>query len=380
MKAFHCTACESLVYFENVQCLKCGNALAYLPDRFIMAALGQGADGLWRQIGAEDRDPAYKLCANYTNQNVCNWAISEDDPESLCRSCRLTRIIPNLTPSNHASWYRLESAKRRLIYSLLSLRLPVQRKDNVTPEGVAFSFLEDSQQPNGDSRRVLTGHDNGLITINIDEADDLKREQQRLKQNEPYRTILGHFRHEIGHYYWDRLIAGSSEIEAFRDRFGDERDDYNDALVRHYKDGPPANWEAHFVSAYASAHPWEDWAESWAHFMLIVDALETAGSVGVSITPRRAHDPEMTDVAESVQLVVDSFDRMMEQWLPLTYLLNNLSRGLGLADSYPFVLSAPVVEKLRFVHDTVVKGTLPLPQAESVPANEPDENAYRRTA
>jgi hypothetical protein len=380
MKAFHCTACESLVYFENVRCLKCGNSLAYLPDRSIIAALTQGADGLWRQVGAEDRDPAYRLCANYTNQNVCNWAVPEIDPDVLCRSCRLTHIIPNLTPSNHARWYRLESAKRRLVYSLLTLRLPLQRKDDATPEGVAFSFLEDSKQPNGDGRRVLTGHDNGLITINIDEADDLKREQQRLQQNEPYRTILGHFRHEIGHYYWDRLIAGSPDIEDFRSRFGDERDDYNDALARHYREGPPPEWEAHFVSAYASTHPWEDWAESWAHFMLIVDALETAGSIGVSITPRRSHDPVLTEVPESVQFVVDSFDRMMEQWLPLTYLLNNLSRGLGLGDSYPFVLSAAVVEKLRFVHDTVVKGGMTIAGAATVPSNDPDQDAYRRTA
>jgi hypothetical protein len=364
MKTFHCTTCQNLLFFENVQCLKCGDSLAYLPDRAIMAALRQETDGLWRSTGVDGRKGAYRLCANYSNQNVCNWAVPQSETEQLCRSCRLTRVIPNLTQSNRARWYRLESAKRRLVYSLLSLRLPLESKDSATSVGVSFSFLEDSKQPNGDGQRVLTGHDNGLITINIDEADDIKRERQRLQQNEPYRTVLGHFRHEIGHYYWDRLIAGTPAIDAFRARFGDERADYNAALSRHYAEGPPANWESEYVSAYATTHPWEDWAESWAHFMHIVDALETAGAVGVSLVPHRSDEPVLIDAAQSVQSVVDSFDRMIEQWLPLTYMLNNLSRGLGLADSYPFVLSATVVEKLRFVHDTVVSSATPMPDIE----------------
>jgi len=363
MKTFHCTNCQNLLFFENVRCLQCGETLAYLPDRASISALRQDADGLWRLSARDQRESLYKLCINYSNENVCNWALPHDDPQELCLSCRLTRVIPQLTPENKASWYRLETAKRRLSYCLLARRLPLEPQNPSTPRGVSFAFLADSKGPNGDRGRVLTGHDNGLITINIAEADDIWREQQRLQQNEPYRTLLGHFRHEIGHYYWDRLIAGTPRLEAFRARFGDERADYNNALARHYESGPPADWAENFVSGYATAHPWEDWAESWAHFMHIVDALETAGALGVSLTPRRADEPVLQGSAESVDSVVESFDRMIERWLPLTYMLNNLSRGLGLPDSYPFVLSPSVLEKLRFVRDTVVESATPVGRA-----------------
>jgi hypothetical protein len=199
---------------------------------------------------------------------------------------------------------------------------------------------------------VLTGHDNGLITVNIAEADDVLREQQRTQQREPYRTLLGHFRHEIGHYYWDRLIQNSASLEAFREKFGDERADYQAALNRHYEQGPPEHWEREFISAYATTHPWEDWAESWAHSLHMIDALETARATGVMLRPRHAEEPKLATPADPLQPGAD-FDRMVDEWMALTYILNNLNRGLGLADSYPFVLSAPVIEKLRFVHDTM---------------------------
>jgi hypothetical protein len=47
------------------------------------------------------------------------------------------------------------------------------------------------------------------------------------------------------------------------------------------------------------------------------------------------------------------FDRILQNWLPLTYALNELNRGMGLPDLYPFVLSAPAIEKLRFVHEVL---------------------------
>jgi hypothetical protein len=358
MKTFHCDECQNLVFFENNRCLNCGHALAYLPDQTTMAAVPQNSDGVWRPKAAADSDQSYRLCANYQSQHVCNWAVPQSDPESLCQSCRLTHVIPDLSRTGQEVWYRLEVAKRRLIYGLLSLHLPLSKQDANTPAGVSFSFLENAQGPNGDSGRVLTGHNNGIITINIEEVDDIKREQQRLQHKEPYRTLLGHFRHEIGHYYWDRLIAGTAALEAFRAKFGDEREDYAAALQRHYSAGPPADWADRFISAYATCHPWEDWAESWAHFMHITDSLETAGAIGLSLTPRRPDEPTFTARADIAQSVVTNFDRMIEEWLPLSYVLNNLNRGLGLADSYPFVLSPPAIDKLRFVHDTVVKAGL----------------------
>jgi hypothetical protein len=359
VQTFHCTHCQNLVFFENVRCLSCGHSLAYLPDQNCVAALAQDQDGRWRLADANSGDPtysdrAYKLCSNYTEHDVCNWATTIADPETLCQSCRLTQVIPDLgKPGNQAAWYRLETAKRRLIYTLLRFKLPLVGKSEETPGGLSFEFLNDTTKPNGDRSRVMTGHDNGVITINVAEAYDVYREQQRTQQNEPYRTLLGHFRHEIGHYYWDQLIQNSPRIEEFRATFGDERADYQAALNKHYENGPPANWEQEFISAYASSHPWEDWAESWAHVLHMSDALETAQSVGLQIKPRRADEPSLSRLSKPPVPGNSAFDQMIQAWLSLTYVLNNLTRGLGLPDSYPFVLSTRVIDKLRFVFATM---------------------------
>jgi hypothetical protein len=356
MKTFHCTHCQNLIFFENIRCLSCDHALAFLPDQGVMAALVQNPAGSWITEGSGAQGRTYRLCANYDRENVCNWAVPTQDPQALCQSCRLSRVIPDLTkPANRTAWFRLELAKRRLMYTLLALQLPLVRKTVDTDAGLAFEFLEDPTPGSnqGDARRVLTGHDNGLITVNIAEADDVHRERQRTQQHEPYRTLLGHFRHEIGHYYWDRLIAGGPRLEAFRARFGDERADYQAALQTHYQNGPPEHWELTHISAYATTHPWEDWAESWAHFLHMADALETAGAAGLTLKPKRADEPAMRAAPDPLNPQNEDFDRMVETWLPLTYILNNLNRGLGLPDGYPFLLTAPVIEKLRFIHDTI---------------------------
>jgi hypothetical protein len=354
MQTFHCTHCQNLVFFENVQCLNCQNTLAYLVDQDRMAALEKDANGLWHAMGVSGEQRAYRLCANYVQHNVCNWAVAADQEAQLCESCQLTKVIPDMSiAANKAAWYRLEVAKRRMVYTLLKLQLPVEPRRADGSGGLAFEFLEDITTSNGDKNRVLTGHDNGVITINIAEADDVLRETQRREQNEPYRTLLGHCRHEIGHYYWDLLIPAGPRLEGFRAMFGDERADYAEALKEHYEKGPPAQWEEKFVSAYASTHPWEDWAESWAHYLHMTDALETAHSTGLSLRPLRRDEPSMSTPAHPLRGGGQSFEQMMAAWLPLTYALNNLNRGLGRADSYPFVLSPAVIEKLRFVHETI---------------------------
>jgi hypothetical protein len=362
MKIFHCDHCEQLVFFENSQCLGCGHALAYLPDLESIASLEVGGDGLWRSPAPETNGRAYRLCENYSRENVCNWAIPADDPHSLCSSCRLTHVIPDLTvPGNKEAWAKLEIAKRRLTYALLKLDLPLLNKHDDPENGLAFEFLADPPPSSADgagangeadeAKPVLTGHANGLITINIAEADDVERERRRLAMHEPYRTLLGHFRHEIGHYYWDRLIRDSDRLAAFRDLFGDEQADYGAALKRHYSEGPAPDWQSRCISAYASVHPWEDWAESWAHYLHMVDSVETAAVCGLSMRPKRAGQPSMNVNKQSLK----QFDRMIDAWYALTYLLNNLNRGLGLPDGYPFVLSSPVVQKLRFIHDVVAE-------------------------
>jgi len=355
VKTFHCTACQALVFFENTQCLTCGRALAFAADRMAMVALSPDDGGLWKPVEEPDSTTtAYRLCANYREHAVCNWLVAAESPDSLCRACSLTQTIPNLDlPESQIAWAKLETAKRRLVYALLSLDLPLVSKRVDPISGLEFQFLGDMVTVNGDRSRVLTGHDNGLITINIAEADDVYREGQRQRQHEPYRTLLGHFRHEIGHYYWDRLIAGSGRVDDFRRLFGDEREDYGAAVKRHYEEGAPANWADSYISAYSTTHPWEDWAETWAHVMHMVDALETAHAVGLSVQPRTSGEPVLKIPAKPPQSRVSDFDQLVREWSSLTYVLNNLTRGLGLADAYPFVLSGPVVEKLRFVAKTM---------------------------
>lgn len=323
-----------------------------------MLTLEPSNDGTWVAVdGGVTSTAAYRLCTNYRDHAVCNWALAANDPDSLCRACALTQTIPSLSlEETRLAWGKLESAKRRLIYSILSLRLPLSSRWQDPERGLQFKFLQDSTAPNGDLSRVLTGHDNGVITINIAEADEVYRETQRQRHNEPYRTLLGHFRHEVGHYYWDQLVANGSRLETFRDLFGDERHDYSLALKKHYDEGAPSDWEAHFISAYASTHPWEDWAECWAHVMHMVDALDTALAVGLSVKPRRRDEPVLPIAATRPQDRVDDFDQLWREWTSLTYVLNNLTRGLGLPDAYPFVASDRVIEKLRFVSNTMTQG------------------------
>ena len=350
MRIFHCDHCENLVFFENTHCLGCGRVLAFLPDLMEIGSLDPAGGGTWQSPYSSAGGRTYRLCANYSGAQVCNWAVDAGRDDALCAACQLTTTIPDLTVAGHQSaWYKLEVAKRRLVYTLLSLRLPIEPRSR-DPRGLAFEFLAGSaewQPP------IMTGHSGGVITIALAEADDAERERRRKALGEPYRTLLGHVRHESGHYYWTRLIEGTDRLEAFRAQFGDERDDYAAALSQHYANGPSPDWQTRFVTAYASAHPWEDWAETWAHYLHITDTVEIAAACGVSIRPRRRDEPAMPNVSETAGELATSFDRLMSSWYPLTYMLNNFSRGLGNADAYPFVLSPPAVEKLRFVHDTV---------------------------
>lgn len=350
MKVFHCDHCRALVFFENSQCVNCGHTLAFLPDLGVIASLERGQrDSQWTSPMPRANGRPYRLCANYAETNVCNWAVPAEDGNALCVSCRLTTVVPDRTaPAQLAAWYKLETAKRRLVYTLMTLQLPLRTRAEDARNGLAFEFKTSVDAP--DAEPVLTGHANGVITINTAEADDAEREKRRNQLHEPYRTLLGHFRHEIGHYYWDQLIADSRRLQPFRELFGDEQRDYGAALKQHYDNGAPADWQQRFVSAYSSSHPWEDWAETWAHYLHMRDTLETAAACGLMLKPRRQDEPSMQGLPRSGQT---DFDDMIADWFPVTYALNNLNRGLGQADAYPFVLAAPAIEKLRFVHETI---------------------------
>ena len=185
----------------------------------------------------------------------------------------------------------------------------------------------------------------GVITINIEEADPGTRERMRENMNEGYRTLLGHFRHEIAHYYWDILVRDTQWADRFRALFGDERADYDAALSAYYRDGPPDDWPLRHISAYAASHPWEDWAETWAHYLHMADTLETAADMGLSVRGR------------TIQDMIAGSDRRLEptltDWRELTAGLNDLNRSMGLPDAYPFAISANVAEKLRLVGEVI---------------------------
>jgi len=344
MQLFSCQNCGQLVYFENTACVRCGHRLGYLPEAGSMSAVEpDGAD--WRALA--DRSGAFRFCANW-ELNACNWLVPANGDSPYCIACQHNRTIPDLSvPGNPELWAKLEQAKRRLFYSLLKLGLPMPTEASGDPEPLVFDFL--AETPGGP--RVMTGHDNGLITISLAEADDAQREVIRNQMHEPYRTLLGHFRHEVGHYFWDKLVDGSGSQEAFRAVFGDEREDYGAALQRHYEQGPAPGWQDGFVSEYATTHPWEDWAETFAHYLHIVDTLEMAGAFGISVKPEVSDDPSLEVDTHFDPYRTRSFSRLIEAWLPLSYAVNSLNRSMGQPDLYPFVLSQPAIDKLAFIHD-----------------------------
>jgi hypothetical protein len=320
-----------------------------------MSSLVPKDDGTALALAARVKNRLYRQCGNGSQYQVCNWWIPTEEKDGLCLACRLNNTIPDLkVPGNQERWHKLELAKRRIVYTLLRLGLLTEALASDKESLLRFNFLGD---PAG-GPPVLTGHAGGLITINIAEADDAEREKRRVHLHEPYRTLLGHLRHEIAHYYWDRLIAGSLRLEAFRQHFGDETQNYGAALQNYYQQGPTADWQVRFVSAYASAHPWEDWAETWAHYLHIVDTVETAAGFGMILRPKHPDAKAMTADPSKVEKSGSDFDSILTHWLPLTYALNSLNRGMGLPDLYPFVLSERAIRKLRFVHEVILEAKL----------------------
>ncbi|MCU7549344.1 putative zinc-binding peptidase [Chitinophagaceae bacterium LB-8] len=352
MKLFKCSNCGQLVYFENTHCEHCQSLLGFNADDLQMTSILRAEDTFWMSKG--NSGIRYRYCANH-EYGVCNWLVPAESESPFCKACALNRTIPNLSkPEYIQHWRVIEFAKHRLIYSLLRMKLPLISKAEDAEKGLCFDFVADGHSVSNE--RILTGHSNGLITLNIAEADDIIREQTRKLMDEMYRTVLGHFRHEIGHYYWERLINNSADLDAFRQLFGDERADYGAALRIHYSKGPSEEWRAHYISSYASVHPWEDWAESWAHYMHIVDTLETAYSFGFSVDPRgiQTAAPLRTEIKADPYRVKD-FDHIMQLWLPLTFTMNSISRSMGLQDLYPFIINQRVQEKLTFIHNIINK-------------------------
>jgi len=300
----------------------------------------------WRPVGG---GRALRFCEN-AELHACNWLLEAGCEDRFCLACRPNRTVPNLNdPERMDQWRTLERAKHRLMHTLLRLGLPIIDRYDDPEGGLAFDFLADA----GDGGRVMTGHDQGLITIALREADDVERERMRVSLSEYYRTVLGHFRHEIGHYYWNVLVRDEGRLEECRAVFGDDREDYGGALKRYYENGPPSDWRERFVSAYATMHAWEDFAETWAHYLHMIDALETAGSYGLETAPHVPKAELLTTRVDFDPFREEDFGRLSGAWLPLTYLLNSMNRSMGLPDSYPFVLTPGILQKMAFVHRLV---------------------------
>lgn len=341
MKLFSCPACGQRLYFENSRCLACNAEVLYDPDAADFVLLGGTAFA----------------CSN-ADEALCNWRAP--GPQAFCRACVLNKTIPDLSiEGNRGRWIRVEAAKRRLIYALLSFGLDVRPKLSSDDEaGIAFDFLADPIGGGPGGEHILTGHDNGVITLNVAEADSVEREQRRIAMGETYRTLLGHFRHEIGHYYWDRLIRDDPVwLARFRDLFGDETADYEQALKTHYASPPAPGWQENHITAYAASHPWEDWAETWAHYLHIVDTLEMADALGMSISAMETKQEDLhTPNADGTETAPESpFNRTLERWVVLSNASNSINRCMGLPDLYPFVISPKVAAKLAFVDELLCR-------------------------
>jgi hypothetical protein len=348
MKLFKCQACGQALFFENTRCERCARVVGYLPSENVLTTLERMQDD-WTPFAGDDRP--YRFCLN-AEYNCCNWLIPKQSPDSYCTACRHNGTVPDLSQQrNMTLWRKIELAKHRLFYSLLRFELPLETRGE-SPEGLIFDFLTDEVATGGG--KVLTGHDSGRITIALAEADDAERESRRSAMGEPYRTLLGHFRHEIGHYYWDRCVRDSALLERCRSVFGDDRSDYEEALRRHYQDGAPADWRDNFVSAYAASHPWEDFAETWAHYFHIVDTLEMARAFGVGVHPRLDVGAELETQIDFQPYRSRGVEQLVDAWLPLTFALNSINRCMGQPDLYPFILTPAIVQKLGFIHQLMI--------------------------
>lgn len=340
MKIFQCGHCAQSLFFESYTCENCGHLCGFRDEDRKMLTFDPLGDSL-----ISDREQIeYKYCKN-KEYNVCNWLLEKDSSEEFCQACQLNRTIPNLSDEeNFEKWQNLEIAKHRLIYQLQKIGLPLPSKI-VDEKGLCFDFVVQKHDPT-----LMTGHANGVITILLREADSALREQMQKQFLEPYRTLIGHLRHEVGHYFWDRLIyTNKKALKEYRVIFGNERVSYGDSLQEYYKEGAPENWQKSFISRYATSHPWEDWAETWAHYLHIMDMLETAYFFGLNVKPIDTANTMKANVSFDPYSIED-FDVIIETCIPLSFAVNSINRAMGVPDVYPFIITPDMVKKMKFIH------------------------------
>lgn len=374
MKTFKCSCKDQqILFFEDSHCVACERTVG-LDDWFEKVEPYDLDEASGQYFKAAQPTIRYQKCDNHADFKTCNGMVnmntfvaSKNQGEVLCFACRFNEIIPDLSIVEHIPlWKKMETAKRRALYTLKALSLPLRNIEQDPEGGLSFDFTTDRDVNDHfvsklkGQKPVFTGHASGHITINLAEANDVARSHTKLAMGERYRTLLGHFRHELGHYYFDKLIAGSPEKHtSCKKYFGDDELSYKKALDKHYKKGAPKNWRESFISEYATMHPYEDWAETWAHYMHIIDTLETAKHF--SITGSTSGNSADTEEVEDLNLPQGAYffsgqtsiDSILDTWADFSIILNSLNRSMGMNDAYPFVLTPAVRTKLSFIHHAI---------------------------
>jgi len=374
MRTFKCS-CENqqILFFESQSCVACERVVG-VDDTFNKVEPYDFDEESGYYYKASQSKVPYQKCDNHKTYQACNGMVNmdtfepvPDKDEVLCFACRFNETIPDLTIVKHIPlWKKMEVAKRRAIYTLKELNLPLENIVQNEESGLSFDFITDRDVEDHfvskleDQEAVFTGHDNGHITINLAEADEVARSHTKVAMSEKYRTLLGHFRHELGHYYFNKLILISEEKhELCKKYFGDDEEDYSKALKKYYKNGAPKDWDKDFISEYATMHPYEDWAETWAHYMHIMDTLETAKNF--NITGSTTGRMDIKEHVGNLNLPQDSYffssqtsiDTILDTWMDFAIILNSLNRSMGMNDAYPFVLTQAVRTKLSFIHHAI---------------------------
>lgn len=338
MAEARCPTCRTFAFLETQECDRCGDSIGYHYPSLSFVPAPEG--------GTEIDGTRWRRCANWPWQ--CNWLVSSEDESARCFSCRLTRRSPEADDT--IALEKLAEAgvaKRRLLVQLLELGLPIV-PFHEQEGGLAFDLLSSRS-----GAPVVIGHADGVITIDLAESLDAHREALRVRLGEPYRTMLGHFRHEVGHYYQQVLIAAEPLLGECRGIFGDERASYADAIERHYEFGAPGDWAANYISEYATMHPWEDFAETFAHYLHITGTLATAAAAGVTRQSELVDDLLVADVVPVDDYSGLGIDRVLADWHWVSLMFNRVNRSMGQRDLYPFTLTQPVMDKLAFVHRLV---------------------------
>jgi len=348
VRAFACPVCNNFTAFEADRCRTCDAHVGlHLPSMTMVATDGDAA-----YIDGE----RWVRCTQAGTLG-CNWLVREEEYEAYRRGRCLAHSLIRHEPVSDDTLAREKlvpaaAALRRLVYQLHDLGLPIEpywRSEG----GLAFDLL--SSYTTGE--KVIIGHADGVITIDLIETLDAYREQLRVSLGEPYRTMLGHFRHEVGHYYQNVLVETGAGADRYLDEcrrlFGDERASYSDAIDRHYKFGAPDHWRASFISEYATMHPWEDFAECFAHYLHIADTIDTAREAGMVLHADRVRFTAPRDVVPLECYDDLPIERLLFDWKWISMFFNRINTAMGKNALYPFDIPPPVAAKLGFVHRVI---------------------------